>query len=363
MFRRLTVFIYLFSMLALAGPVFAGNPFEIAGVPIDGYGSSMAKARKTAMDAGVLAASWRLVERLTLAEDRAALAVPLEITPQMAAQWVESFEIANERRSPTRYLGDLTVTFDAVQVRDFLKINTLPFVEVQAAPVLIVPLWRTQAGVTLWDNNPFMTVWRHRTFANRLAPFKTPAGGVQDRQNASASNIRYLDTASLVDLASRYNTEKIIIMTAEPLGRTGVRAHAERVHIQDMGVVGVDSLGRFSSAEKATQTANLDAIARQLARQEEEKWKQVAIVRDAQVQTVRVTALYQALAQWRRLREALGGIPLVQQARLDGLSSQGALLTLTYSGSEEQLARRLLQQGVFLSQEDIGLTARLRPAG
>jgi hypothetical protein len=83
-------------------------------------------------------------------------------------------------------------------------------------------------------------------------------------------------------------------------------------------------------------------------------------VRGEERQNVRLTALYNGLDEWQRLRNALGGVALVEEARLDALSYDGALLTLRYIGSEEQLARRLAQKGIALSNEDIGLVARIQ---
>jgi Uncharacterized protein conserved in bacteria (DUF2066) len=370
MLRSVLIFLAFLAFLFNAGSVSAGNPFEITGVRIDAYGANATKAQEKAIRVGTLDATYQLLDRLTLPSDRLALDPPLIITEDIAEQLVAGIEIANEKRSRSRYLGDLGVTFDAQAVRNFLRAHTLPFVESQATPVLIVALWQNEEGQpVLGTGNPFARILQRSGFQNHLVPLKLAKENMDlDEEEASlkAWQLANFDTALLSSMAADADVKNIVIATARKAGPSSVRIRAQRIRIGETGVEAIEDMGSFEgvapfSARQSQWLAQaLFLAADKIAQVLDTNWKHQAIVRDDMRQSVRLTALYSSLPEWQKLRDALGGVALVEEARLDALSYDGALLTLNYIGSEEQLARRLAQKGVSLRHEDIGLVARIQ---
>ncbi len=369
MFRALTASLAFLISSVMAGYAFAGNPFEISGVRMDAYGSNVTVAREQAIRAGTLDATYQLMDRLTLPSDRLALDPPLVITEDVAEQLVAGIQIARERRSSSRYLGELSVSFDAQAVRSFLRLHGLPFVESQALPVLVVVLWQNDDGKTvIGTENPFARVMSDPAFQNHLVPMKLATQGMDVEESAGSERVWKLanmDPALLNELAMQTNVDEIIVTSAKKTGPNSVSIRARRAKIGADGVESLIAMGRFSGVApfdtrpREVLSYALRDAAKKIALVLETEWKHTAIVREDLRQSVRLTALYDNLSQWQRLRDALGGVALVEEARLDALSYDGALLTLRYIGSEEQLARRLAQKGVELRNEDIGLVARI----
>lgn len=367
MLRAIMIFL---AGLAAASAALAGSPFEITGVRIDAYGANATKAQEQAIRGGTLDATYQLLDRLTLPSDRLALDPPLIITEDVAEQLVAGIEIANEKRSRSRYLGDLSVTFDAQSVRSFLRAHNLPFVESQAASVLIVPIWQNAEGQSvLSTDNPFAKVLTRPGFQNHLVPLKLAKENAdmdEEETSLKAWQLANLDADLLSAMAAEAGVKDIIMATTKKAGPSSVRIRAQRIRIGETGVESIEDMGSFegvapSSARQSQWLAQaLFLAADKIAQVLDTNWKHQAIVRDDMRQSVRLTALYNNLSQWQRLRDALGGMALVEEARLDALSYDGALLTLNYIGSEEQLARRLAQKGIILSNEDIGLVARIQ---
>ena len=366
MLRAIIIFM---AGLTVSTAALASSPFEITGVRIDAYGANATKAREQAIRVGTLDATYQLLDRLTLPSDRLALDPPLIITEDVAEQLVAGIEIANEKRSRSRYLGDLSVTFDAQAVRNFLRAHNLPFVESQASPVLVVALWQNAEGqAVLSTDNPFAKVLGRPGFQNHLVPLKLAKEDMdldEEETSLKAWQLANFDTDLLSTMAASAGVKEIIIASAKPEGTNAVRIHAQRIQIGEAGVESIVDMGSFEgmapfSARQSQWLAQaLYAAADKVAQALDTSWKHKAIVRDDMRQSVRLTALYSSLPEWQRLRDALGGVALVEEARLDALSYDGALLTLNYIGSEEQLARRLAQKGIILRHEDIGLVARI----
>jgi hypothetical protein len=186
-----------------------------------------------------------------------------------------------------------------------------------------------------------------------------------DRQALTANQAIRRNVTALQDLALRYDVDTILVAVADPAGpgRVSVRVTSVR-WLPDgntqSGQFRVSGDGNDAGTGITALTAAYERARLALIGRMEAEWKQKAIVRSGAETRVRLTALYSSIAQWRRIREALAKSPLVREARLDALSADGALMTLTYVGAREQLARQLSESGVELSDTDIGPVARLR---
>src|SRR5690606_8730471 len=66
--------------------------------------------------------------------------------------YVQSFEIADEELSSTRYIAELTVAYDPEAVRALLSGQGLPFAQVVSMPVVVLPLYETPDGARLWQD-------------------------------------------------------------------------------------------------------------------------------------------------------------------------------------------------------------------
>jgi len=108
-FRSLYTFIASFALWgASALAALAADPFTVSAVPVDATGQTAIEAQTIAISDGQLRAGQALIERLTLGGSGS---VTLD-TPTIA-KLIRALEISNEKRSGNRYLGDITVAFNA----------------------------------------------------------------------------------------------------------------------------------------------------------------------------------------------------------------------------------------------------------
>lgn len=338
----------LFVMFA-AGAASA-DVFTVTGVEVDATAESAAAARQEAIADGQTRAAARVVARLTLPEDRALLP-PMDAST--AALLVSGLEVDEESLSSTRYLGLITVTFDPGQVRGYLQGAGASFVESQARPAVVVPLWRAGGRTALWEANPWTAAWSTGSYVDEIAPLITPTGDLGDIRAVSAAQAEAYDMIALRELAARYGADRVLIAAAAP-APGGVRAELARVDLAPGGVI--TRLGEVSAPSAAALVAaSVQAV--QL------DWKRTAIVRDRTVSELAVTVLFDDLRQWLTLREAIAGASLIADARLDSLADTGAAMTLRHRGRIDQLVTVMSERGVWFAEDArLGWVARLGAA-
>jgi hypothetical protein len=445
--------------VALAGPA-AADVFTVRGVEVDETSNSAAAARERAISVGQQIAAQRLLERLTLPEDRAAPApgfpgaapgvdpsldpsaapidpaagpTPLEpgettldptgapldpnaapsllapavtgprIDPAVVARMVSGFQVEEEALAGSRYLGRLTVTFDPDAVQDWLDSLGIPYVLSSARPAVIVPLWREGEQTILWDGaNPWFEAWSIAGTADELVPVLAPSGDLADISVIDAPRALALDRAALQALAANYGSAHVLIALAGPAPgaaptpgleadpAAGAPLPADPAAPVDpaaqpapvdpsvaptpapalppgtpiaMRMVGID----FAHGGQPVDYGSLTAVdpvelARAAAGLLQDGWKRSLVTAaGAPPTTASLNVLYSNFQEWAALQEVIGTEPLFLMRRLDGVTNDGALMTVQYRGTQEQLALVLREHGAELTGGPGGLVVTWVP--
>ena len=117
------IFVALILTL-IAKAAIAADPFTVIGIPVDATGQTPIEAQTLAIQDGQMRAAQAIIERVTLSNERQARPLtPIEI--DVAAKMIRALEIANEKRSSNRYLGDISVAFNPSEVQKYLLANGL----------------------------------------------------------------------------------------------------------------------------------------------------------------------------------------------------------------------------------------------
>jgi hypothetical protein len=98
-------------------PALAANIYEIQGIAVDVTAGTAAAARKKALADGEASAFRRLLERITLLEDRHRLPT---FKGSDISTFVQDFSVADEKTSSVRYLATLSYRFKRRDVRELL---------------------------------------------------------------------------------------------------------------------------------------------------------------------------------------------------------------------------------------------------
>ena len=343
--------------------------WTVRDVPVDVTAENATVARERAITQGQRAAFERLVERMTLVEDKGAAPRPSDA--ELGAM-IQNFEVQEERLSSVRYVARLAFTFRPEAVRSFMSRTGVRSADTAARPTLVLPVLQSGGGVKLWEEpNPWRDAWAGAKLGNRLTPIIAPLGDVLDVGNVSAEAALSGRVDGLPALLQRYgaDTALIAVATEEPNGI--------KVTMSTIGQQGATPPETFSVPASGTDTPEqryqkaVDAVAQRL----EANWKRQIItgrappmlppesVAPAHIQVSPAEAARQqpgtpggnrtgflfpisGLADWTELRSRLARLPNGPRMELKSLSRGAAEFDLVYSGDEELLRQQLAQLGL-----------------
>lgn len=319
---------FFLAAMAFAGPSGA-DPFRVKNIAVDVTAAntrdSVTQGVATARQIG----AERLIQRLTLAEDRNSASQP----PNAAdlARLTLSYDTgADEKRIATsngaRYIATLIVNFDAAAVRRYLDQRNIPYVDSQADRALIVPV--AGAGV---DASAWAAAWAPGGAAASDDTLLTPYVAATQAYSMKPS------WADVQGAAAQAGVTRVVLAEAAAQGgQTYVRLSELRAGQNENTLATSAPAGDLRSA----QTAAVNAL--------EHAYKTASVVRTTGSTSLSLVASFRDLNEWVRIRKGLEGSRLVSNLNIESVSPTGADLSFVYAGRPDQLASDLRGRGVNL---------------
>ena len=342
-----------------AGAAFADAAFSVIGVAVDVTAADAAAARAEALAAGQREAFRRLLERLVSAVDVGRLPAPPD---PVITELVQSFEVADERVGPDRYIASLTFHFNPSGVGRLLRDRGIPYAATASEPVVVIPLYHDADGLLLWeDGNPWRAAWAGLLPSDSLVPVIVPFGELADLGIISAEQAKAGDRERIARLADRYGAGEAIVIDAvvsgDPSqGPPAVSVTVRRFQPQGIRVGG----GTYAGTAWETLETVLTAAAGATRTQIENEWKEANLLRFDREGRIAIDVPLSGFAGWLEIRNRLAGLALVRKLDIVALSPRFARVVLHYLGDEQQLAGALARGGLRLVREaDLWIIRRL----
>ncbi|MEJ0059164.1 MAG: DUF2066 domain-containing protein [Terricaulis sp.] len=322
------------------------NIFAVAGVQVDETAANGAAAQQQGFASAGRIGFERLARRLTSADEQSRLALP---QPQGVAleRLVQSVDVEQERRSASRYIGRLTVRFDANQVRTLLRGAGFNVMETRTSPTLIVPVASTDASpetAALWR-----AVWQEGGYGQELVPLAIApdALGGAPSWDAASGYARAEAAGSALYATLRVSGSSASAALVE-VGPTGAP--------RDRGTV----TAAIGSGDTGLRSA-LQSLADQASNRLQNEWKARGASGQGQRNRVSASALYSDERQWERIKSALEGAAstLISGIRIEAVGREGALVSFSFVGDINALGAELNRRGVSLEQTAQGPVLRV----
>lgn len=336
--RKITRFAALaVASLALAGTAFAQSPvYSVRDLPIDKIAPSAAEATNQGRAEARVTGAQRLIERLTLPEDRASARQPIDAAT--VARSYRSVQSQGEKSSSVaggiRATGFVTWSYRENEVRSYLDSLGVPYVDSQAALAMIVPVAAAGVDPAQWGAQ-WTTVANGQTVGKSDDTVLTPYVGSTEGWSRRPA---WMD---IQEELTRVRADHGVIAEAYQQGaQYYVRLIDMRTNIPnpDIGVA-----GPFVSLQSAQAGAVMEM---------QRAWKAASIVRGTGSSNLTLVAAFADISEWVKIRKGLETSRLVKQLNVESLSTVGADISFAYTGRPDQLAADLRSKGVDLSGSD-----------
>jgi hypothetical protein len=338
---RFSVALALWAIFgATAAQAAAADLFVVSGVPVDATAESVTAAREAALAQGRPAAWQRLFRRLA---PNAAWGRQPALDDAALQRMIAAIEVANERRSTTRYLAEVTYHFNPGEVTRVLRQSGVPYTETQAKPVLVIPVVSGKVDLT----GPWAKAWMTPAAAQGLVPVILPKGDAEDQPVLSRPNLAQADWAALAPLVKRYEVAMVVIAMATPDGNA-----TQLIEISAAGKQ-TESL----AFARSTFPATAEAAALKIA----EAWKNRASVDYSTRGRLTVDVEFDSLDEWTKIRNDLAAVRSITEVEVIGLSVREARIEVAYYGKPDQLRDTLTQQSLDLKPAGGTYTLQLAP--
>jgi len=335
------------AVLTLQGVASAqggGDLFIVRGVPVDAQAASATIARDQAIVQGRTEAWTRLFRRIVPASAHGRQPM---LTPEELDGLISSFEVANERRSSTRYKADITYRFNPGAVRSLLGRSGITFSEQVARPVLVLPVLNVAGRRDLWgaDAGWWRQAWQNEAVRGGLVPLAVPQGSIDDVSTVSADTAVAADWATLGPIAERYGASAVAISEVRDEGGVLV-VSVTRVDVR--GAQGSEPIQVPVAGDLAQAAAQAAARANAIV---QEDWKGQTSINFASGGTVRAEVRFSSAAEWAELQRDMAKVQNVRRLKVLGMAIGGALIEIRYAGREDQLVRAIEAQDLYLYRE------------
>jgi hypothetical protein len=344
-------------LLALAAPARSAEIYRIDGMAVDATGESGVAARDLAISNGQREGLTQLMRRLTSPTAYGQLP---DVTSVPIERYVNSFEIAQEKVGPNRYVGVINVSYIASQVQALLSRAGIPYVTRRSDPILVVPVTDAAGSAAAWDEtSPWRTAWYQAIENARIVVLALPLADLADIAAAPPGALLAGDRAVLDGLGARYGTTTVIVAIA----RADDPSLSGRVEVELRRADDWPTPILQTAVETEPGADPSVALAQALAQAVpaiEDDWKRRTAAEASQVTTLSATVPLADLAGWVQIRRDLDGLPEVRWIRVDSITQTRAAITIGYLGDMERLVASAAQIGLSLAEETDGW--RLQPA-
>jgi hypothetical protein len=339
-FRIPALVIALAVSCLFAMPASAENAFEVSGVHVDASGPSAAEARSTAIASGRPAAWAILFHRLTRQQDWGRQPALDSVALQ---KLVVGYTPMNERRSTTRYVADVTYTFNPEAVARVLQAAGIPYTAVAAKRILLIPLAPGFARNSMWT-----MAFASPRFALSAVPFALPAGDPQDMAVLGGLTFDSANWDAVAPVAARIHASEAVLVLATVAGNK-MTVSIKRIGAGEMPVKTSFDVPLLQGAN-STYPGAADAAVRAI----DDIWKNQKAVDFSQKSRLVAGVRIESLPQFAALESTLAGVPNVASVSVSAMDIGEARLQIAYVGTVEQLRTALAQAGIVLSGRDGG---------
>lgn len=312
-------------------PVLADDPFTVGGVHVDASAQSASAAQLAAIAQGRPRAWTTLYRRLAKQPDWGRQP---RLDDASLQRIIRSFTVKNEKRSTTRYVGDVTYTFSPEGVARVMQSGGLAFALVQQKRILLVPMSPGYSQSSVWT-----AAFSGTRYTGSAVPFALP--GIGDQLTLSSLGFDAANWTDVEAVAAKVHASEAVLVQVVP-GSGHLNVNLKRLGAAYLPVKTSLDVPMLPGGAAGTYSSAADAAVHAI----EDLWKN----RPPDMAQNRLTADVRiaSLAQWGTMQAEMASVPNVANVAVQAMDIGEARVTITYLGNADQLRDALAGQGIAL---------------
>jgi hypothetical protein len=311
--------------------------YTVSGVHVDTVAASSTEAFNAAIAQGRARAFQILYRRLTRQADWTRQP-PLDSATLVRLG--RGYSIANERRSTTRYVADVTYEFNPDAVGRVLRAAQIAFSQAPARRILVIPM---SPGVV---HGPWAQALASPAFHDSVVPFTLPAP--EDDGDLAGLNFDAATWNDVSALAAKYHVGEVAL--AQALYGDGKLM----VSLRRLGPGETPAKSSVEVPLLQTVGTTYPAAAQAAVHGIEDMWKSRSVLDFSQRGRLTADVRLESLAQWGELQSHLAGVSNVTGYTVTAIDMAYARIVITYVGGLEQLREALAGAGISLTSRGGG---------
>ena len=351
-FSRLAAFLAV--VLLSVVPVAAADPtYTVSGVHVDASAASASAAEAIAIDQGRPKA-WDILYR------RIAKQTDWDKKPELDNNALHrlsrGFTVANERRSTTRYVADVTYIFSPEAVARAMAAVSPAYRQFSTARrILLIPMSPGFDRQSLWTS-----AFSSPRFGGSMVPFVVPTGDAPDVKALGALKFDATNWPDVQIVAARIHATEAVLALAIPLTQGGTSMSDKmtgkvQVWLRRIGVAETPTKTSVDVPliKNPAQTYPLAADAAVHAI--EVMFQQKPPIEFGPRATLTADVHVDSLQQWNTIQNSFGLVANVVAVQVVAMDIGLVRINLVYQGSSDQLHDALAAVGVALTKDGDGL--------
>ncbi len=331
----------LFSMAPLA---YGSDAYTIEQFEVILEGVNQSHARQTAIDQATDQGFRQLLRSLTA---QSAWPRHEEVIAKVNMRRVlRKFNIISEEMSP-EYKAKFELQFNREYVRNLLTNLSIPFSEVGAGPVLLLPLLDLHTSRLLWEEtNPWRVKLEQAAAKAGLVRFILPIGDPQEMMMLTPEMVAFGAGDMIGEIARKYNAEVAVVARF----KMGMTDDGQREALLDLVWYGGKEVAPQYLQVPLQSKDGLDTAMTQVGQQAilalEEAWRRLYMLDFDRPGRVLLHYAAGSLSELEKLRNQLAGIAIVDDVMLRAVSRKQAVLQINFFGTEPRLQALSAEQGL-----------------
>lgn len=311
----------------VAGPAAAqtrGDLYTVSDIRVDVTAKSSTEAFTTAIAEGRPRAFQLLYRRLTAQRDWGRQP---NLDQAALLRLSRGYNVANERRSTTRYVADVSYIFNPDAVNRLLRSSSIAFAQGSAQRILVVPMAPNVSGGG-WAQ----ALGSPSVQQNNLVPFSLPPA--DDLRAMAGLNFEGAGWNDVAAAAGRARADAVALVQAiQSPGKVTVNVRRLAMG-QAAGRASVDvATPQLATAYSSAALAAANVI--------DDLWKARTAIDPSQRGRLTVDMRIASLSQWNEAQTVLAGVSQVTGVTLVAMDMGYVRMQINYMGTADQLREAL----------------------